>query len=105
MAGFAGCESFHVRPRLVGMRPPSAVHPDPHAKPARCATATLAKLLCLLVVNWLAYVIVVLPRTLGGKLVLFDRYFPDALVDPTRYRIPPSCAWLVKMVTDLIPQP
>ena len=37
--------------------------------------------------------------------MLFDRYFPDCLVDRRRYRVPASCRWLVKLVANSVPQP
>jgi thymidylate kinase len=104
-AGFDGCEAFHLRPRLIGKSPASEANSNPHGKPMRLAAVTLVKMFFLLAANWLAYLLVVLPRRVKGELVLFDRYFPDALVDPMRYRIPASCARLVKAVADLIPQP
>ena len=104
-AGFGGCEAFHLRPRLVGKHAGSETNSDPHGVEVRCTAVTLVKMVFLLAANWLAYSLVVLPRKVKGELVLFDRYFPDALVDPKRYRIPASCAWVVKMVAVLIPQP
>jgi len=66
---------------------------------------TVCKLGYLLAMNWLGYLAVVRPRVSRGMLVLFDRYFPDCVVDARRYRLPQSCRRLTEAVARLVPQP
>ncbi len=78
---------------------------DPHNQTERGTLTTMLKLVYLFLLNWIGYLVVVRKRVNTGKLVLFDRYFPDYLVDRKRYRVPASCRWLVELVAGLIPQP
>ena len=103
-AGFVGSDAYHLRPRVFGKGKPVTVT-DPHGRPARGAGVTALKLLGLLAANWIAYLAVVQPRVAKGRLVLFDRYIADALVDQKRYRIPSECRWLVRVIASLVPQP
>ena len=102
-AGFAGCDSFHLRAGSFRNRGRRVV--NPHGRPARSIVVTVLKLAYLLAANWLGFLVVVRPAVAMGRLVLFDRYFPDYVVDPKRYRVPPSCSRLVKFVAKLVPQP
>jgi len=104
-AGLAGCDSYHLRALSLHGRQGAKENCDPHGQGARGALVTALKLAYLLVLNWLGYFTVVLPRVARGRLVLFDRYFPDCLVDQRRYRIPASCRWLVELVAKWVPQP
>lgn len=104
-AGFAGCNSFHLRAGLFRNRNRHAVNHDPHGQPPRGIVVTVVKLAYLLAANWLGYLARVRPAVAVGRLVLFDRYFPDYVVDPKRYRVPPSCSRLAKFVAKLVPQP
>ena len=104
-AGFAGCQSFHLRPVLARRAQESRPNESPHGRAARGTLITVGKLIYLLAVNWLAYFAVVRPQVMRGALVLFDRYFPDCLVDAKRYRLPRSCRRLTELVARLVPQP
>ena len=104
-AGFAGCDSYHLRPLRWPGRRPAEVNCDPHTQAARGLPVTVLKLAYLFVLNWLGYLAVVRPRVTHGGLVLFDRYFPDCLVDRRRYRVPASCRWLVELVAKSLPRP
>jgi thymidylate kinase len=104
-AGFAGCETFHLRPPLPGQAERAKANTDPHGQAARGTLLTIGKLVYLLAANWLGYLMVVQPRVARGMLVLFDRYFPDCVVDAKRYRMPRSCRRLVEVVARLVPQP
>ena len=104
-AGFAGCDTYHLRPALFSKTRTATTNCDPHAKSARGTLVTTAKLAYLLAANWLGYLMRVRPRVERGTLVVFDRYFLDGLIDPRRYRLPPSCGWLVALVESLLPKP
>lgn len=101
--GFARCETYHLRPTLFsGGREANC---DPHGQPVRGTVISLFKLVYLLVANWWGYLAVVRPHLIQGKLVLFDRYFPDCVVDPKRYRLPASCQRIAAAIARLLPQP
>ena len=53
----------------------------------------------------MGYVVKVRPQLAQGKLILFDRYFSDCLVDPKRYRLPASCPGMAELVARLLPKP
>ena len=89
LTGFAGCATYHLRPTRSGEEPGQiAIRMD---KPERGTLISVFKLAYLLVANWAGYLAAVWPNGRRGHLVLFDRYFPDCLVDPRRYRLPASC--------------
>ena len=104
-AGFAECRIHHLRPVLGWGRHETRVNCDPHGRAPRGALLSMLKLIYLLVVNWLGYLMAVRPQMTKGRLVLFDRYFPDCLIDPRRYRLPESCRWMAKIVAMLLPEP
>ena len=91
-AGFAGCETYHLRPsflRCKRARAPNCNRAWPRG--ARGALISTISWSTCWSASWLGYLRVVRPRLSRGTLVLFDRYFPDCLVDPVRYRLPRSC--------------
>lgn len=104
-AGFAGCETYHLRPAVFRTKRAESVNRHPHAKSARGMLVTMGKLAYLLAANWMGYLTRVRPRVERGTLVVFDRYFPDGLVDPRRYRLPQSCGRLVALIESLLPKP
>jgi len=104
-AGFVGSETFHLRPTLLRNGRDARANCDPHGQRARGTLVSVCKLAYLLAVNWLGYLVAVRPQRARGKLVLFDRYFPDCLIDPQRYRLPPSCVPMAELVAKLLPEP
>jgi thymidylate kinase len=104
-AGFEECETYHLRPALWRRRKEAVANCDPHGQSVRGTIISALKLVYLLAANWLAYLIKVRPQLAQGKLIVFDRYFPDCLVDPKRYRLPVSCAHMAGLIARLVPQP
>jgi thymidylate kinase len=103
--GFAGVLKFHFRPMFRSHelnRPPVTA---PHSQPARGALASLGKLIYWLLDCWLGYLVTIRPAIARSRLVIFDRYLPDILVDPRRYRLPDSCLWFARMLVSLAPRP
>lgn len=96
---------FHFRPR-VGLRrrerPPVTV---PHAQPPRGRLTSMIKLLYWLLDCWLGYLWLVRPAKRRSRLVMFDRYLPDLLVDPVRYRLPQSVMRFSGALVRLAPRP
>jgi thymidylate kinase len=104
-AGFAGCDSYHLTALNLHGRQGAKANCDPHGKAERSFLVTLFKLAYLFLLNWVGYLVAVLPKVESGRLVLFDRYFLDCLVDSRRYRIPVSCRWLARLVAKWVPEP
>jgi thymidylate kinase len=96
----------HWRPRVVGRgaEPGGGPVSDPHGKPPRGRLASVLKLV-LLAADWHVGGLWKLRHARAkAKLVLFDRYYDDLLIDPRRYRYGGSAAgagrvfrWLPRM--------
>jgi thymidylate kinase len=94
----------HWAPRLFRPAGDDAPVPEPHASALRSAPASLMKLAYLwfdFTVGHFAKVRVPVARS---HLVIFDRYFPDLLVDSRRYRYG-GPAWLARLAWRLMPKP
>jgi thymidylate kinase len=65
----------------------------------------LLKLIYWLADCWWGYLSTILPRKRAGQLVIYDRYFPDILVDPVRYRLPKGSMRFADAAVNLAPQP
>lgn len=77
---------------------------NPHGKRVR---GTLASFLKLCYFIWLynsGWFRLVLPKKIRSTFVIFDRYYDDILIDPTRYRNG-TPNWMVKFIRQFIPQP
>jgi thymidylate kinase len=101
----AGITNFHFRPmfrsRGIERKPVTA----PHARPPRSSLVSLGKLIYWLLDCWIGYWIAIRPATARSQIVIFDRYLPDVLVDPARYRLPLSSMRLARMLVRLAPRP
>lgn len=104
-AGFPGSQTYHLRAPLLRSGEESPANCDPHAQRPRGTLISAGKLIYLLLANWMGYVVKVRPQLAQGKLILFDRYFSDCLVDPKRYRLPASCLGMAELVARLLPKP
>jgi thymidylate kinase len=94
---------FHWRPaviwRIGALGQPVSC---PHFKPPRGTWLSIAFLLATFVDVWLGYQLVARRVMARPGLVIFDRYFPDVLVDPVRYRYG-GPIWLSRLVTRFVP--
>ena len=102
---FCGIERFHFRPMFRRQWQDSSPVTNPHGKPPRGSLLSMFKLLYWLADYWYGYVAVIRPALLNSSLILFDRYYPDVLVDPVRYRLPASTLWFAKFLARLVPPP
>lgn len=96
---------FHLRPKSLPARAGGEIPvTDPHGQPVRGAAFSVAKMLYLFADYWLGYFSSVRAATMRTKLVIFDRYFYDILVDPKRvlYGGP---RWLPKLLARFVPRP
>jgi thymidylate kinase len=101
---FRRSDAFHLRPRLLLAGKGEKATEDPHGRFPRSGPASFLKLLYLLLDCSLGYLLRVRPRLACSSLVLFDRYFPDLLADPLRYRHGGPTA-LTRLVSRLVPRP
>jgi thymidylate kinase len=96
---------FHLRPKSLPARSNSQVPvTDPHGQPVRGGAFSVAKMLYLFGDYWLGYISGVRRNTVRTRLVVFDRYFYDIIVDPKRvlYGGP---RWLPPLLSRLVPRP
>lgn len=104
-SSFRAVGNFHFRPGFRRRRKNTCPVTNPHDQVPRSALISVFKLLCWLADCWFGYLINVCPARLSAKLLIFDRYCDDILVDPLRYRLPQSCIWFAKLVVSLAPRP
>src|SRR5205807_9378399 len=96
---FRGHRLFHWRPMFLHpQRGGGEPVTNPHGKPARGALASIAVSSILLLDYWLGYLLMIRPMLVRTRLVVFDRYFHDMLVDPRRYRYG-GPTWLLEKVS------
>jgi thymidylate kinase len=104
-SSFSGVTLLHFRPRFGRRGRNRMPVTDPHGKVPRGLLISLAKLLYWLVDCWWGYFAVIRPALRCSGLVVFDRYYPDILVDPRRYRLPEGCRGFARYVVSLAPCP
>jgi thymidylate kinase len=108
---FSEIRILHLRPRMgrggvwqggVWLGPPVV---DPHGMPPRGLLPSIAKLLFLLADYSTIYPWKWSTRARrASRLILFDRYYHDLLVDPRRYRYG-APMWLARGIGHLVPRP
>jgi thymidylate kinase len=96
-------ETRHLKPSLLRRRH-YAVVDDPHGKPPRGQLASFLKAMYWLADYTVGFRLLVLPRIRAHRLVLFDRYLLDVIVDPLRYRYG-GPKWLPGMLWSIVPKP
>jgi thymidylate kinase len=104
-AFFSGSAYFHLRPRLFngggGAQSPNT---DPHGQPARGMLLSAAKAVYLWFDYFFGYLLRIYPLLAASRLVIFDRYYHDLLVDDRRFRYG-GPRWLARLVARMIPLP
>jgi thymidylate kinase len=104
-ACFRRQQVFHWRPMVIlPQKEAGAPVTNPHAKPPRGKVGSVAALFLFFLDYWLGYLLVLRPFLTRSGLIVFDRYFPDLLVDPLRYRYD-GPMWLPKILSRLVPRP
>jgi thymidylate kinase len=94
----------HLRPFLGRRRSQSGPVTEPHAERARGTLSSALKLGYWLLDYTMGYLVQTRPALTRSNLILYDRYYPDLLVDPVRYRYGGSMR-LVRRLASLVPQP
>ena len=103
-ASFAAVIQFHFRP-MFGRKRADRPVTNPHGQPPRGRFISLIKLIYWLLDCWCGYLFVIRPGLRRAGLVILDRYYPDILVDPLRYRLPPSSHRFARRLVALAPRP
>jgi thymidylate kinase len=103
-ATFSSVVQFHFRP-MFGRREDRPPVLDPHAQTPRSLLISSVKLIYWLLDCWYGYFIAIRPARRRSGLVIFDRYYPDILVDPARYRLPASSLRIASWLAALAPRP
>ena len=104
-AQFDGVSRFHFRPRFCTHAPARPAVTQPHAQPPRSRLVSALKLLYWFADCWYGYLVAIRPRRRGSGLIIFDRYLPDILVDPLRYRLPAPCLPIAQRLCRAAPHP
>jgi len=102
---FATVQQFHFRPMFRREWRDSPSVTEPHGQPPRGTLISILKLLYWLADCWYGYLVTIRPARGGLRLVIFDRYLPDILIDPQRYRLPASCRWYARGIVQMAPRP
>ena len=77
---------------------------EPHAQPPRGLAMSLVKITYWLIAYTFGYWLSVRPELSRGRLILFDRYLLDAIVDPRRYRYG-GPNFLPRLLWRIVPKP
>jgi thymidylate kinase len=105
MPSFARTMRFHLRPHLLrGTQAGEQVNTDPHGQRPRGFLASTLKMLFFWVDYVAGYWLRVRPLLVRHRLVIFDRYYCDLLIDPRRFRSR-GPRWLARAIARLIPMP
>lgn len=103
---FRGTAYFHLRPKLFGVKKGTTNAPvtDPHALPPRGLIASVAKIGYWTYAYLIGHLTQVKMLLIRSRLVIFDRYYHDILVDPRRYRYSRPM-WLARIAGIFVPKP
>lgn len=101
---FSAVVQFHFRPMFGRQeaRPPVT---DPHGQAPRSLLISSVKLIYWLLDCWYGFFIAIRSARRCSRLVIFDRYYPDILVDPLRYRLPASILRFARLLAAMAPRP
>lgn len=103
--GFNRFRIHHRRPMVVAPEKDTGVPAtDPHDEPPRGVLGSIVALFGILLSYWLGFAFVMRPFLARSGLIIFDRYYHDLLIDPTRYRYG-GPMWLAKFIGQFVPPP
>jgi thymidylate kinase len=102
---FRDVDRFHMQPRILGRRGAGKGSvTDPHGLAPRGLLASIAKVFYLTTDYFLGYLLRIWPAIIRTRLVIFDRYIYDLLVDSKRVRYG-GPKWLLSLAARVIPRP
>lgn len=96
---------FHFRPDFGRSQRNRQPVTDPHGQSPRTLLVSISKLIYWLLDCWYGYLISVRASRASSRLVIFDRYYPDILIDDLRYRLPRSVSQIANLLVHLAPRP
>ncbi len=100
---FCGAHVSHWRPGVVvPIRDGDKSAENPHDDPTRSAFVSILYLFGFCMDFWVGYAVRIRPQLSRTKLVIFDRYYYDLLVDQVRYRYS-GPKWLLRFLLHFIP--
>lgn len=104
-SAFRDVRCFHLRPKLLrAVTRDGDPVTDPHGKAPRGFVASIAKVFYLLADYLFGYIVDIAPALIRTRLIVFDRYFYDLLVDTKRVRYG-GPRWLLDLASHLLPRP
>ena len=102
---FREVDRFHMHPKFLRRSTGGkALVTDPHGLPPRSLLTSIAKVFYYVADYLLGYWLRIRPAIIRTKLVVFDRYFYDLLVDHKRVRYG-GPAWMLTLAGKLVPRP
>lgn len=93
---------YHWRPGVIGGSKLEGQPTEPHSSPLRGRFGSVAFLFAFFLDNVLGFFLQIWPFVTRGGLVIFDRFFPDLLVDSSRYRYG-GPGWLARLLNRFVP--
>ncbi len=102
---FSGVSLHHLRIRLSRTPEQEVPVTQPHAQRPRGLILSYLKLLYMFGHGWLTHLMPTLFWIPAGRLVIFDRYFLDYAIDPTRYRLAKESVGLASLLGRFTPRP
>lgn len=102
---FQNIVRFHLRPAFLRARATAETAVvDPHGRPPRGNIFSISKMFYLAVDYIAGYWVRVKPSVIRTKLVIFDRYFYDILIDHRRVRYG-GPLWMLSIIAKVLPEP
>jgi thymidylate kinase len=102
---FRGVDCYHLRPKILrGNSPAGGQVTDPHGQPPRGVAASVAKVFFMAADYLFGYALRIAPALRRTRLIFFDRYFYDLLVDSKRVRYG-GPQWLLRLAARVVPRP
>ncbi|MFZ0746111.1 MAG: hypothetical protein WAM85_17000 [Terracidiphilus sp.] len=102
---FRNVDCFHLRPGLLLRKAiAKGTVTDPHGQPPRGLVPSIAKVFYFAADYFLGYVLQITPALRCTRLIVFDRYFYDLLVDSKRVRYG-GPGWLLRLAARIVPRP
>jgi thymidylate kinase len=102
---FNKVDRYHMRPSVITRKGGSKGSvTDPHGQPPRGVLASIAKVFYLAADYFLGYLLRIRPAMIRTRLVIFDRYIYDLLVDSKRVRYG-GPAWMLRLLARVVPRP
>ena len=100
-----GIQSIHLRPHIgLKAKQKNITNDDPHGQGTRNQLSSLLKIAYFFFDYTAGYLFKIRTLLVHKKIVIFDRYYHDLLVDPKRYRYGGSM-WIAQFVGRIIPKP